>query len=177
MADSYYLSRLNVGDFPAGLLIKILPANVGDADSIPGWGLRSHMCCNQKNKKTKKRRRRRRNTVTNSTKTLKVVHIKKKKQTLKKGLCGCHFLQEVLQITHIKLDTFLGLLSHPVLIDNTTPLTLKCTCPSASPEHKLPEDRAWEPVTAGWPENWGEAKPQCLFSEKVKYSKHVFSSS
>lgn len=83
------------------------------------------------------------------------------------------------QSLNIKLDTFLGLLLHPVLIDSTTPLTLKCTCPSASPGHKLPEDRAWKPVTAGWAENWGgqifnvcsmrKWNTQSMFSPQAKH--------
>ena len=100
------------------------------------------MCCNQKKQKKKKKKKKKKKYCNKFNKDFKSGPHQEKKQTLKKGLCGCHFLQEVLQITHIKLDTFLGLLSHPVLIDNTTPLTLKCTCPSASPGHKLPEDRA-----------------------------------
>ena len=36
------LSRLNVGDFPGGTVVKNPPANAGDTGSSPGPG-RSHM--------------------------------------------------------------------------------------------------------------------------------------
>lgn len=37
----------------------------------------------------------------------------------------------------------LGLLQFSVLTDTTTLFTLKCSCPFASPEHNLPEDKTW----------------------------------
>ena len=62
------------GDSPGGPVVKTSPSNAGDAGSIPGRELRSHMPWGQKTK-TKNRS----NFVKNSIKTLKMVQKKKNK--------------------------------------------------------------------------------------------------
>lgn len=46
------------------------------------------------------------------------------------------------QCPNIGLGISLGLLQFPAFTASTTPLTLTFSCPSTSPERKLPEDRA-----------------------------------
>ena len=60
-------------DFPGGLVVKTLPSNAGNKGSIPGWGAMSPHVLWPKSKKHKIE------TITNSIKTLKMVHLKKKK--------------------------------------------------------------------------------------------------
>ena len=60
-------------DFPGGPVVKTLPSSAGDAGSIPGWGAKLPHASGSKNQNIK-----RSNIVTNSIKTLKMVHIKKK---------------------------------------------------------------------------------------------------
>ena len=45
-------NKEDFGDFPRGPVVKTLPSNAGDAGSIPGGELRSHMSCGQKQNKT-----------------------------------------------------------------------------------------------------------------------------
>ena len=59
---------------------KISPSNAGNVGSVPGWELRSHMPCSQKNKTWNTS-----NIVTDWLRTLKMVHIFKKKLKKKKG--------------------------------------------------------------------------------------------
>ena len=59
-------------DFPGGPVVKTSPSNAGGAGSIPGRGAKIPHASRPKNQN-------RSNTVTNSIKTLKMVHIKKKK--------------------------------------------------------------------------------------------------
>ena len=64
-----FLSR----DFPGGPVVKTSPSNAGSAGSIPGWGAKIPHALQPKNQKTENRS----SIVTNSIKTLKMVHIKK----------------------------------------------------------------------------------------------------
>ena len=59
-------------------MVKTSPSNARSVASISGWGVKilCHLWPKQQNIK-KKKRRRRSNIVTNSIKTLKIVHIKK----------------------------------------------------------------------------------------------------
>ena len=57
-------------DFPGDPVVKTLLSNVGGSGLIPGWGATSHMSWDQKFKTEN-----RSNIVTNSIKTLKMVHI------------------------------------------------------------------------------------------------------
>ena len=57
-------------------MVKTSPSNAGGMGLIPGWKLSSHMPCGKKKNPNMKNRN---NIVTSSTKTLKMVHIKKKK--------------------------------------------------------------------------------------------------
>ena len=71
-------------DFPGRLVVKTLPSNAGDMDSIPGWGANTPH--GQKNKPLKKKHRS--SFVTNSIKSLKwSIHmnknLKEKKHTTK----------------------------------------------------------------------------------------------
>ena len=59
-------------DFPGDPVVKTSPSNAGGEGSIPGRELRSHMPQGQKTKTQN-----RSNLVTDSVKTLKMVHIKK----------------------------------------------------------------------------------------------------
>ena len=59
-------------DFPGDPVVKTSPSNAGGEGSIPGRELRSHMSQGQKTKTQN-----RSNLVTDSVKTLKMVHIKK----------------------------------------------------------------------------------------------------
>ena len=63
------------GDFSGDPVVKTLPSNKGGTGSISSGGLRSHMPHSQKTKTQN-----RSNIVTNSIKTLKMVHIKKNLQ-------------------------------------------------------------------------------------------------
>ena len=58
-------------DFPDGPGVQTLPSDTGSVNSIPGWGAK---ICGQKTQNINYRS----NIVTNSKKTLKTVHIKKK---------------------------------------------------------------------------------------------------
>ena len=72
------LKKTDLGDFPGGpVVIKTSPSNAGGAGSIPGRGAKiSHASWPKKpNHKNKN------NIVTNSIKTLKMVHIKRKKSS------------------------------------------------------------------------------------------------
>ena len=57
-------------------MVKTLPSNAGNKGLIPGWGAMSPHVLWPKRKKHKIE------TITNSIKTLKMVHIKKKKRNL-----------------------------------------------------------------------------------------------
>ena len=68
--------------------VRTSPSNAWGADSVPGQKLRSHM------PGAKQPKQNRSNTVTNSIKTFKMVHIKKKKKTFQVILvcplgCSC----------------------------------------------------------------------------------------
>ena len=62
----------NMADFPGGPVVKTLPSNAGVLPLVEKLG--AYMLCSQKTKVQN-----RNNTVINSIKTLKMVHIKKKK--------------------------------------------------------------------------------------------------
>ena len=72
-------------DFPGHPMVKTSPSNAEVVGLIPGWELRSHMPCVKKKKKKKPKTtknpniKNRNNIVTSSKKTLKMVHITKKK--------------------------------------------------------------------------------------------------
>ena len=66
----------SLGDFPGGPVVKTLPSNAGGVGSIPGQGAKIPHVSWSKNQSIKNRS----NIVTNSIKTLKMVHIKKKKK-------------------------------------------------------------------------------------------------
>ena len=80
-------------DFRGDPVVKTSPSNAGGAGSSPGSGAETHMPRGQKNKTEN-----RNSIVTNSIKTFKMVHIKKKIFFLFKG-------------------NFLGLLVRPRLVD------------------------------------------------------------
>ena len=63
------------GDFPGGPVTESLPSSSGDAGSIPGQGAEIPLACCQKKKKKKPKPFN--NIITNSMKTVKMVHIKK----------------------------------------------------------------------------------------------------
>ena len=60
-----------MGDFPVGPVVKPLSSTAGSMDSIPGWGAKIPHALQPKSQKTWNRS----NSVTNSIKTLKMVHI------------------------------------------------------------------------------------------------------
>ena len=62
----------HAGDFPDGSVVNILPPNVEGTGSIPGQGAKIPHALRPKNQNIS-------SIVTNSIKTLKMVHIKKKK--------------------------------------------------------------------------------------------------
>ena len=72
-------------DFPGHPMVKTSPSNAEVVGLIPGWELISHMPCgkNNNNNNNKKKKnpniKNRNNIVTSSKKTLKMVHITKKK--------------------------------------------------------------------------------------------------
>ena len=57
-------------DFPGSPVVKTVPSNAGGVGSIPGWGAKILHVLQPKNQN-------RSNIVTNSIKTLKMIHIKK----------------------------------------------------------------------------------------------------
>ena len=61
-------------DYPGGPVVKTLPFNVGCAGSIPGRGVKIPHASQSKNPNIKNRSY----IVTNSKKTLNMIHIKKK---------------------------------------------------------------------------------------------------
>ena len=61
------------GNFPGSPVVKTLLSNVGDINSIPDQGYKIPHALGPKNQNAKKS-----NIVTNSIKTLKMVHINKK---------------------------------------------------------------------------------------------------
>ena len=65
--------NVSLRDFSGGPVVKTLPSNAGAEGSITGRELRSHM---PRGEKTKTQNRS--NLVTDSIKTLKMVHIKKR---------------------------------------------------------------------------------------------------
>ena len=58
-------------DFPGGPVVKTSPSNTGAVGSIPDWGAKISHASQWKNRTV--------NVVTNSVRTLKMVHVKKKK--------------------------------------------------------------------------------------------------
>ena len=82
MLQTYSLKE-NLMDrgFPGHLVVKTLPSNAGSVSSIPGLEAKIPYGSPKKKKKKKKHThiKTRNNIVTNSIKTLKMVHIKKKK--------------------------------------------------------------------------------------------------
>ena len=71
--------RENSRDFPGSPVVKTLPSNVGAVGPISGQGAKIPQSCGQKSKT-----QHRNDIVTNSVKTLKMVHIKKKKKEVLK---------------------------------------------------------------------------------------------
>ena len=69
---SSYSLHAQKGDFPGSQVVKTLPSKAGGEGSTPGRELRSYMPQGQKTKTQN-----RSNLVTDSVKTLKMVHIKK----------------------------------------------------------------------------------------------------
>lgn len=69
-------------------------------------------------------------------------------------------------------------LQHPVPTDTPTPFTLTFTCPSASTEHKPPQEQGQELFTARCAQSWGwQVLHSCWLNRWMKYSKTVSSSS
>ena len=103
------LKQVQTWVFPGGPVVKTLLSSAGDAGSIPGQGAKSHMPCSQKAKTYNKY-----NIVTNSTKTFKMFHIKKKKT--KNKTQHRHPVQKIqkisyyMQYTHLCKGVFLKLL-------------------------------------------------------------------
>ena len=64
-------------DFPGGPVVKTSPSNAGGAGSIPGQRAKIPHASQPKNQNIKKKTRS--NIVMNLIKTLKMVHIRKKK--------------------------------------------------------------------------------------------------
>ena len=73
-----YYGIHNRQEFPFDLVVKTLPSNPGGASSIPGQGVRIPLALQPEQNKAKNRG----NIITNSIKTLKMVHIKKKKKRI-----------------------------------------------------------------------------------------------
>ena len=82
------LSKLAGWDLPGGPVLKISPSNARNMYSIPGWGTKIPHFSWSKTKQNKN------NIVTNSIKTLKLVHIFKKKNLKWKLLAGCTYSSE-----------------------------------------------------------------------------------
>ena len=80
----------DAGDFAGGPVVNSLSSSAGDAGLIPGSGTKMpHASWPKRNQEKKKNKKNRSNIVTNSIKTLKMVHIKnnlKKKRTLPTSL-------------------------------------------------------------------------------------------
>ena len=77
--------KKSIRDFPGSLVIKTLPSKARSIGSVPGWGAKIPHASWPKNQKKKKQKTQNRNSiVTNSIKTLKMVHSKKKKNHNKK---------------------------------------------------------------------------------------------
>ena len=74
--DDVEIHNCREGIFHDGPVVKTLPSNAGGVGSIPGQGAKNLTCLVARKPKHKNRS----NTVTNSIKTLKMVHIKKKKK-------------------------------------------------------------------------------------------------
>ena len=66
-------SRINSWYFPGGRVVKTSPSSAGDAGLIPGQGTKIPHALGPKNQKIENRS----NIVTSSTKTLKMIHIRK----------------------------------------------------------------------------------------------------
>jgi len=69
-----YLILKKLRDFPDGPLVMTLPSNAGDVGLIPGGGAKIPHALGLKNQNMNNRSK----IVTNSIKTLQMVHIKKK---------------------------------------------------------------------------------------------------
>ena len=68
-----YSIKSSYGDFPGSSVVKTSPSNAGGTGLIPGWGAKIPHALQPKNQNIKNKS----NIVTNSMKTLKMVHIKK----------------------------------------------------------------------------------------------------
>ena len=77
MANPIYLFRYN-RDFPGSPVVKTSPFSAERAVQYQVRELRSHKFLSQRKKRKKKSKHKTEATVTNSIKTLKMVHIKKK---------------------------------------------------------------------------------------------------
>ena len=78
------------GDFPGGPVVKTLPSNAEGTGSIPGWEAKIlHASARKQNNSNNKNKG---SIATNSIKTFKMVHIKKKKNGEKEHL---HILPNV----------------------------------------------------------------------------------
>ena len=69
------------GDFPGDPVVKTLPSNAMDVALIPGWGARIPHALWSKKQNVNNRS----NIVTNSIRTIKMVHFKKKKNMVMEG--------------------------------------------------------------------------------------------
>ena len=82
---AFYYGIHNGQEFPFDPVVKTLPSNPGGASSIPGQGVRIPHALQPKQNKAKNRG----NIIMNSIKTLKMVHIKKKKKEYMIGEEDC----------------------------------------------------------------------------------------
>ena len=72
------------GDFPGDPVVKTLPSNAEGTGSIPGWEAKIlHASARKQNNSNNKNKG---SIATNSIKTFKMVHIKKKKKMVKKNI-------------------------------------------------------------------------------------------
>ena len=97
-------------DFPGSPVVKTSPSNAGCAGSIPGWGEKIPYV--QKTSKTRS------NIVTNSTKTLNMVYIKKKERSKGTWELSLKLLQLLpWERLHAQLSCLAELLSsHPGIV-------------------------------------------------------------
>ena len=71
----------NKRDFPSDPVHKTSLSNAGNMGSIPAWGAKIQYALWPKNQNKTKQKKNRSNILTDSIKTLKMVHIKKSKKS------------------------------------------------------------------------------------------------
>ena len=128
-------TRKELRDLPGGPVVKTLPFNAGSVGSISGQGVKIPHALGSKKPNIKQKQ-----FVTNSIKTLKMVHIKKKKKLLKKkeeSRTEATLLLEAMSSHHPKSSPSSSQRFSQAVLIQTRPVPPSCPTISLPPHHPL----------------------------------------